>query len=40
MLGHGLLDDAIMDIQQPQHTGFVSSHLAAEAHHVREHDGG
>jgi hypothetical protein len=28
----------IMHSQQPQRTRFVSAHLAAEAHDVREHD--
>src|SRR2546425_12205459 len=39
-LSHGLLDELIMHLQQPQHTGFISTHLAAEAHHVGEHDRG
>jgi hypothetical protein len=29
MLTYRLLDEAIMDVQQPQHTGFVIAHLAA-----------
>src|SRR5215475_10464488 len=41
MMGsHGLLNDLIVDIEQAQHAGFVSAHLAAEAHHVSEHDRG
>ncbi len=30
----------IMDIQQPQHAGFVAAHLAAKADDVGEHDRG
>ncbi len=40
MLGHCLLDELIMDVQQPQHAGFVAAHLAAEADDVGEHDRG
>jgi len=29
-----------MGFQQPQPTGFVGAHLAAEAHYVGEHDSG
>jgi hypothetical protein len=29
-----------MDLQQPQHAGFVATHLAAETHDVGEHDRG
>jgi hypothetical protein len=35
-----LLNDAIMDLQQAQHAGFVRTHLAAKADDVREHNGG
>jgi hypothetical protein len=40
MFTHRLLDELIMDVQQPQHTGFISAHLAAEADDVRKHDRG
>src|SRR5262245_53312626 len=40
MLSHCLPNDLIMNSQYPQHTGFVSTHLAAEAHDVGEHNGG
>ena len=40
MDGYGLLDDLVMHGQQPQHAGFIAAHLAAEAHHVGEHNGG
>jgi hypothetical protein len=39
MFSDRLLNDAIMDMQQPQHAGFVGTHLAAKAYHVGEHDG-
>ena len=29
-----------MDVQQPQHAGFVAAHLAAKADDVGEHDRG
>jgi hypothetical protein len=38
MLHDGVLDEPVMHLQQPQHAGFVSAHLTAEAHDVREHD--
>ena len=38
MVSHGLLDDLIMHVQQPQHAGLVRPHLAAEAHDVGKHD--
>jgi hypothetical protein len=34
----GLFHHLIMHSQQPQCTCFVSAHLAAETHDVREHD--
>ena len=40
MLGHGLLDELVMDGEALQHAGFVGPHLAAKADDVREHDGG
>ena len=40
MLSDCLLDDLVMDLQQPQHAGFIGAHLAAEAHDVGEHDRG
>jgi len=39
MLSYGLLDDLVMDVQQPQHAGFSGAHLAAKADDVGEHDG-
>jgi hypothetical protein len=39
MFRNGVLDDVVMHIQQPQHARFVGTHLPAEAHDVREHDG-
>jgi hypothetical protein len=33
-----VLNDLVVNFQQPQHAGFVAAHLAAEAHDVREHD--
>ena len=38
MLGYGLRDDLVMHRQQSQHAGFISTHLAAEADNVGEHD--
>ena len=35
---HRLLNELIMDVQQPQHAGFVRAHLAAKADDVGEHD--
>ena len=35
-----LLDELVMDVEQPQHAGFVGAHLAAEADDVGEHDRG
>src|SRR5262245_39361381 len=35
---HGLADDPVMDVEQPQHAGFIGAHLAAKAHDVSEHD--
>ena len=29
-----------MEVQQPQHTGFIRAHLAAKADDVGEHDRG
>ena len=40
MLRNRLLDDLIMNIQQPQHTGFIAAHLTAKADDVGEHDRG
>jgi len=40
MLSDGLLDELVMDGEHPQHAGFISTHLAAKAHYVGEHDGG
>jgi hypothetical protein len=40
MLRHRVPDHLIMHLQQPQHPGFISAHLAAKAHDVREHDRG
>ena len=38
MSAHGLLNQLIMDIEQPQHAGFVRAHLAAEADNIGKHD--
>ena len=38
MRSYGLLNNLIMDVQQPQHAGFIGSHLAAKADDVGEHD--
>ena len=35
---HSLLDEPIMDVQQPHRARFVGAHLAAEANDVGEHD--
>ena len=40
MVRHGASDDLVMDVEQPQHPGFVGAHLAAEADDIGEHDGG
>jgi hypothetical protein len=40
MLGDCVLNDLIMDTQQPQHAGFVAAHLPAEADDVGKHDRG
>src|SRR5262249_11085364 len=40
ILSHRLLDDLVMSLQQPQHAGFISPHLAAKADDVGEHDRG
>jgi len=40
MLGDRLADNLIVYLQQPQHAGFVSPHLATEADDVGEHDRG
>ena len=39
MFDDGLLDNVVMDFQQPQHAGFVAAHLVTDAHHVGEHNG-
>jgi len=39
MFSDGVLNELVMNLQQAQHAGFVGPHLAAEAHHVGEHDG-
>ena len=36
---HCLLDNLIVNLQQPQHPRFVRSHLTTKADDVREHDG-
>jgi len=36
----GLLDELIMDLQQPQHARFIRTHLPAEADNVGKHDRG
>ena len=38
MRSHRLLDELIMDVQQPQRAGFIAAHLAAKADDVGEHD--
>ena len=38
MRSHRLLNELIMDVQQPQRAGFVGAHLAAKADDVGEHD--
>jgi hypothetical protein len=38
MCGDRLLDELVMHLQQLQHAGFISPHLAAQAHDVGEHD--
>src|SRR5690349_4838257 len=38
MFTHRLLNNLIMDVQHPQHAGFVGSHLATEADDVGKHD--
>src|SRR5205823_3701981 len=40
MRDHGLLDNLVVDVEQVQHTGFISAHLPAEAYDVGEHDRG
>jgi hypothetical protein len=39
MRSHGLLNNLIVDVEQPQHAGFIRAHLPAKAHHVGKHDG-
>ena len=38
MFRDSLANEPIMDIEQPQHAGFVGTHLATEAHNVGEHN--
>jgi hypothetical protein len=38
MGGYGLLNHAIVDVEQAEHAGFVGPHLAAKADDVGEHD--
>ena len=38
ILGHSLLDDLIMRLQQSQRTGFISTHLTAKADDVGKHN--
>ena len=38
MRSYCLLNNAIVDIEQPQHASFVDTHLAAKADDVGEHD--
>jgi hypothetical protein len=40
MFSNRLLDNLIVNIQQPQHTGFIAAHLTAKAHHIGEHNRG
>ena len=40
MSSDGLMNELVMNLEQPQHAGFVRAHLTAEADHVGEHDGG
>jgi len=40
MFTYGLVDESVMDVEQPHRAGFVSAHLAAEAGDVGEHDRG
>ena len=35
---HGLLDELVVHIEQPQHAGFIRAHLVAKTHDVGEHD--
>src|SRR5215510_9736884 len=39
VISHRLSDELVMDVQQPQHTGFIRPRLAAKANDVGEHDG-
>ena len=40
MFSHCVLDKLVVDVEQPQHAGFVAAHLAAKADDVGEHDRG
>jgi len=40
MLGNCLLNDVVMDLQQPQRAGFIAAHVTAKADDVGEHDRG
>src|SRR5262245_53636822 len=40
VLTYGLLDELVVELQQPQHASFVAAHLATKADDVGEHDGG
>lgn len=40
MLGDRLVNSLVMHLQNAQRGGFVAAHLATEAYHVGEHDGG
>jgi hypothetical protein len=40
MFTHGLVEELIMDVEQPHHAGFIRAHLAAEANDVSEHNRG
>jgi hypothetical protein len=40
MVSDRLVDYLIVNIQQPQHAGFVAAHLTAEADDVGKHDRG
>ena len=35
---HCLLDNLVMNIEQPQHAGFIRAHLPTKADDVGEHD--
>ena len=40
MFTHSLLDELVMDVQEPHRARFVRAHLAAEADDVSEHNRG